>query len=563
MDPIFHRPDELANYLGFLMHSRRAQSSVTLLQYFGFSEDPFGVSPNARYLYPSQTHQEALASLESGFYNNRGFIAMIAPPGMGKTTLLYRFLEDTQDTARSVFLFDIDADCEPRDFVGYILREFGITPAQSSSEMHRQLADALITETQAGRKCVVVIDEAQSLSDAVLERVRLLTNFETSQGKLLQIILSGQPQLTDKLMQASLVQLRQRVSAICRLEPLSAEETVAYIDYRLKQADYDGDPPFTEDALKLIAEAGNGTPRTINNLCYNALTLCCALKSKQVDGSMVAKVIANLQLVPESSEAIASAGSVEPKESSLRERWKGAGRLFTRLGTATAGYVMLWVPATVLLLVLSVLGVLRPTELRVPQFRKTGDDHSLTPKVAPASVPTQAAATIPRAVATKPTANRKPFQRGYAAGHLVSARPSEGVHVGVTPQMSAAAKSSATGQGAHSVTTQQGSAPSSESGSPAGAPTDVAAAPAAVPLNLRPVLPAAGPLMVQIAATSHAEEVNVLVSALRMHGYTVTARSDPADNLIHVRIGPFYSRDDADRWRVKLLADGYNAIIQP
>jgi general secretion pathway protein A len=106
------------------------------------------------------------------------------------------------------------------------LRDIGITPAQSSSEMHEQLTRALITENRAGRKFVVVIDEAQNLSDAVLERVRLLTNFETSRGKLMQIVLSGQPQLSDKLMQASLVQLRQRISTICRLDPLSAEETV-------------------------------------------------------------------------------------------------------------------------------------------------------------------------------------------------------------------------------------------------------------------------------------------------------------------------------------------------
>ena len=536
MDPTFHRPDELANYLGFKMHRRRVESSATLLQYFGFQEDPFGISPNPRYMYPSKTHLEALASLESGFYNNRGFIAMIAPPGMGKTTLLYRFLEDTQDTARSVFLFDIDADCEPRDFVGYILRELGITPAQSSSEMHRQLADALITETQAGRKCVVVIDEAQSLSDAVLERVRLLTNFETSQGKLLQIILSGQPQLTDKLMQASLVQLRQRVSAICRLEPLSPEETVAYIDYRLKQADYSGDPLFTEDALKLIAETSNGIPRNINNLCYNALTLCCTLKSKLVDGSMVAKVIANLELASQSGEAMAGTGDVAADEPVARRGWKRADRLFMRLGTASAGYVMLWVPATVLLLVLSVLGVLRPSELRVPQFHKTGDNRGLNVKVAPAPVPAAAAVTTPKAVGAKPAANRKASELGNAVGHHVSVPSSAGEHAAVAPQMSAAAQSSAMGAVSNPVTPQQGPAPT---------------------------LPEAVPLMVQIAATSDAEEVDVLVGALRMRGYTVTARSDPADNLIHVRIGPFYSRDDADRWRVKLLADGYNAIIQP
>ena len=127
MDPSFHQPDEMAGYLGFLMHRKRVESNSALLQHFGFKEDPFGVNPDPRYMYPSQTHIEALTSLENGFYNNRGFIAMIAPPGMGKTTLLYRFLEDTESTARSVFLFDIDAECKPRDFVGYILRDFGVT----------------------------------------------------------------------------------------------------------------------------------------------------------------------------------------------------------------------------------------------------------------------------------------------------------------------------------------------------------------------------------------------------------------------------------------------------
>ena len=213
-----------------------------------------------------------------------------------------------RETARTAFLFDIDAECEPREFVGYILRDIGITPGQSSSEMHEQLSEALVRENRAGRKFVVVIDEAQNLSDAVLERVRLLTNFETSRGKLMQIVLSGQPQLSDKLLQPSLVQLRQRISTFCRIEPLSAEETVAYIDYRLKQAGYNGEPLFTEDALKLIAEASHGTPRTINNLCFNALSLCCALNRKQVDGGMVSEVIADLQLSPQSKEPVAAVG---------------------------------------------------------------------------------------------------------------------------------------------------------------------------------------------------------------------------------------------------------------
>jgi general secretion pathway protein A len=285
---------------------------IMLLQYFGFKEEPFGVNPDPRCLYLSRTHQQALDALGFGFSNNRGFTAMIAPPGMGKTTLLFRFLEDIRDAARVVFLFDLDPQCEPREFVAYILRDLGIVPAQGSAEMHEQLSNAVIKENRVGRKFVIVIDEAQNLSDAVLERVRLLTNFETSRGKLIQIVLSGQSQLSEKLQHASLVQLRQRISTVCHIESLSLEETVGYIDYRVKIAGYLAEPLFTAGAVKLMAEASHGTPRTINNLCYNSLALCCKMKLKQVDAAMVSKVIAGLQLTPPLHAPAAAAASAVP-----------------------------------------------------------------------------------------------------------------------------------------------------------------------------------------------------------------------------------------------------------
>ena len=288
-----------------------------LLQYFGLKEEPFGVSPDPRRLFLSQTHREALEGLQSGFSSNRGFTAMIAPPGMGKTTLLFRFLEEIRSTARVVFLFDVDSTCEPREFVSYILRDLGIVPAQSSAEMHDQLSDVLLQENHAGRKFVIVIDEAQNLSDAVLERVRLLTNFESSKGKLVQVVLSGQPQLSDKLQQSSLLQLRQRISTVCHIKSLTVDETIGYINYRVKMAGYLGAPLFTEGAMRLIAQASNGTPRTINNLCFNALTLCCKLKSKEVDIAMVAKVISALQLVPPSRESFAPPAAVSAAAASV------------------------------------------------------------------------------------------------------------------------------------------------------------------------------------------------------------------------------------------------------
>jgi type II secretory pathway predicted ATPase ExeA len=370
-----------------------------LLHYFGFQEEPFGVSPDPRRLYPSHTHREALASLQYGFNSNRGFTAMIAPPGMGKTTLLFRFLEDIRETARSVFLFDIDADCEPRDFLAHILRDIGIAPGQTSSEMHQQMSMALVRETQAGRKFVVVIDEAQSLSDAVLERVRLLTNFETSSGKLLQIVLSGQPQLSEKLMRASLVQLRQRVSTICHLEPLSAEDTVAYIDYRLKQVRYCGDRLFTDDALKLISASGQGTPRIINNLCFNSLSLCRALNKKQVDGSMVTEVIADLKLTSPSTELILGTGELADERP--RER-KDRNQTHRRAGS--------WVLASAAMLFLCALGILGLTELRIHDSQRSGGEYSLDQSATPASVPAPANQEAGETGATDPDSYSAPVE---------------------------------------------------------------------------------------------------------------------------------------------------------
>jgi hypothetical protein len=260
--------------------------------------------------------------------------------------------------------------------------------------MHDQLSNSVIKENRAGRKFVVVIDEAQNLSDAVLERVRLLTNFETSRGKLIQIVLSGQTQLSEKLLQASLVQLRQRISTVCHIQSLSAEETVGYIDYRVKMAGYLGHPLFTAGAVKLIAEASHGTPRTINNLCFNAWALCCKLKLRQVDAAMVAKVIAGLQLIPQSSATIASAPAVpvaaapadapvavasseSPDQPTEPKFWVRTKLRLMHLLPATTGSVMLWVPSAAIILVVAFLGVLRLTELWAPVTHSTDPQSTI------------------------------------------------------------------------------------------------------------------------------------------------------------------------------------------
>lgn len=352
-----------------------------LLQHFGFREDPFGATPDPRCFYHSPTHDEALASLKYGIFSNRGFVALIAPPGMGKTTLLFRFLDGMRDTARSVFLFDVDPQCEPRDLLGYILRDVGITPGQDSAERHDQLKEVLTSEAKSGRQFVLVIDEAQNLSDGALEMVRVLTNFETSRSKLMQIVLSGQPQLSDKLLKPSLVQLRQRISTFCKIEPLSDKETEAYISHRLATAGYDGPALFTPEALTRIVETSHGVPRIINNLCFNSLSLCFALKRKQVDGGMVAEVIADQQLSPSPQAAQA----VEIQLPSFLQPQKRSWVPLTAipLGVIAASLFILFLP-----------GALTTFGSKIPADRQSGNERSLDAEAMARPAATHEAANV-------------------------------------------------------------------------------------------------------------------------------------------------------------------------
>src|SRR2546428_622737 len=255
------------------------------LDFYGLREQPFGVTPDPTYLYLSRTHHEALAALLEGVKADRGFMALIAEPGMGKTTLLYRLMEEVQDSARTVFLFQ--TQCDSREFFRYILSELGIkTPRMGLVSMHKKLNDLLLSEMLAGKRFVIIVDEAQNLEGPVLEIIRLLSDFETPHAKLLEIVLAGQPQLAAKLAQPGLSQLRQRIAILSRLEPLSADETACYIEHRLKVAGYSGDPLFTPGALALIAEQSQGIPREINNICFNVLLLGAARRNQTISAEI-------------------------------------------------------------------------------------------------------------------------------------------------------------------------------------------------------------------------------------------------------------------------------------
>jgi general secretion pathway protein A len=265
------------------------------LKYFGLREQPFGVTPDPRFLYLSAPHREALASLFYGIEAGRGFLALIAQPGMGKTTLLFHLLEKFRSSARTAFLFQ--TQCNSREFMRFLLAELGYEgDTQDFVRMHEEFNKRLLQEARAGNRFIVVIDEAQNLEPSVLETVRLLSDFETPRAKLMQIILAGQPELAHKLASPGLSQLRQRVSLLNRLEPLSSWELKNYIEHRLRIAGYSGDPLFTDDAIALIGQVSEGIPRNINNLCFNGLTLACALRQKVVDLAAMQEVQADLDI---------------------------------------------------------------------------------------------------------------------------------------------------------------------------------------------------------------------------------------------------------------------------
>jgi general secretion pathway protein A len=265
------------------------------LDFYRLQQQPFGVTPDPAFLYPSRTHCEALDSLTDGILGGRGFLVLIAEPGMGKTTLLYQVLEGLRDTARAAYLFQ--TQCDSREFFQYLLSELGVdTQGMGLVGMHNKLNEMLFAEMLAGKRFVLVVDEAQNLADSVLETVRLLSDFETSHTKLLQIVLAGQPQLAEKLAQPRLAQLRQRITVLSRLEALLPEETARYINHRLRVAGYRGEPLFTPEAVAAIAESSGGIPRSINNICFNALCLGHAEGREVIAPETVRTVVAKLSL---------------------------------------------------------------------------------------------------------------------------------------------------------------------------------------------------------------------------------------------------------------------------
>lgn len=266
-----------------------------LARHYGMRENPFGSSPDPRYLYDSLTHREAFSSLLTGIDCGVGFQALIAQPGMGKTTVLFRFLQKFHAIANTALIFQVQAD--PQQFLRGLLIELGSQVNQDDiGTMQAQFNKLLLEQRRAGKRTIIIVDEAQNLSPEVLESLRILSNFEYSSSKLLQVVLAGQPELGNKLCRPELTQLQQRISIISRLLPLGPSEINQYIKHRLMIAGYCGPDLFTAKALAMISDCGGGIPRNINTLCLNALLLGAAVKERTIDVSIVSEVIADLDL---------------------------------------------------------------------------------------------------------------------------------------------------------------------------------------------------------------------------------------------------------------------------
>jgi type II secretory pathway predicted ATPase ExeA len=271
-------------------------------EFYGLREQPFGVTPDPRFYYPSAAHREVGASLACGLEHDAGFAALISDPGMGKTMLLFRFLESLAPSLPTAFVFN--TQCTAHDLLRNLLDELDIPSVdQDFFRMHNELKLFLIRQS---KPVLVIIDEAHNLTDEVLETVRLLSDFEAPDHKLLHIVLAGQRQLADRLQHPLLLQLVQRITIINKLAPLSPEETSNYVDHRLTIAGYNGGKLFSSDALAKIARHSRGVPRSINRICFNSILLGCALNKKVLGSEIIDDVMADLELTlsPEAEIAL-------------------------------------------------------------------------------------------------------------------------------------------------------------------------------------------------------------------------------------------------------------------
>jgi type II secretory pathway predicted ATPase ExeA len=260
-------------------------------RFYGLRELPFELTPNPRYLYLPPKHREALSNLEYGLFAAKALTVLVGEAGTGKTTLLRAALES--ERCRGVRCVYLNNPALTRaEFVSMLAARFGLSDqaSQSKTALLEELECVLRDRRERGEITALVVDEAQTLSIELLEEIRLLANIETADEKLLPLVLAGQPELSARLEDPALRQLKQRVALRCEIEPFQLSETAAYIATRIRIAGGVPSKLFTREGVSLIHEHSGGIPRTISVICDNALVSGMALERQPVDGSVVLEV---------------------------------------------------------------------------------------------------------------------------------------------------------------------------------------------------------------------------------------------------------------------------------
>jgi general secretion pathway protein A len=264
--------------------------------YFGLKENPFNVNPDPRYLFLTKEIEEALSGLMYGVQNRKGFITLTGEVGTGKTTLINRLVDWLhQRRVRTAFIFN--SRMNTNQLFDFILAEFGIScESRTKSQQLMHLNQWLLERYRAGETTVLIVDEAQNLTYPVLEEIRLLTNLETSTEKLLQIVLSGQQELEEKLKLPELRQLRQRIMLRCKTSPLTKEQTHDYIAERLRIAGASGELIFSPKTVETIHLYSLGIPRVVNLLCEHSLINAYVEQQRPISPKIVEDVAHEFQL---------------------------------------------------------------------------------------------------------------------------------------------------------------------------------------------------------------------------------------------------------------------------
>jgi general secretion pathway protein A len=265
-------------------------------EFFGLRANPFNVNPDPRYLFLTRHTEEALACLTYGIQSRKGFVLLTGEVGTGKTTLINKLMEWLRlQQVATAFIFNSRMDVP--QLLDYMMADFGIPcDSTSKSQVLQRLYNWLLDRYRAGETAVLVIDEAQNLSDEVLEEIRMLTNLETFTEKLLQIVLVGQPELEQRLKQPQLRQLRQRLTLRAKTHAFNLEETKAYVQQRLRIAGCNGEPIFEPEAVMALYRYSIGIPRVINLLCEHCLVSGFVDQKKTVAAEIVDSVARDFDL---------------------------------------------------------------------------------------------------------------------------------------------------------------------------------------------------------------------------------------------------------------------------